>query len=193
MQKFNYIFFIFACLLSVAVMLVSLQSANRRYLNSGSQDKLLTSKLYVAREILPDHTLYPALMAVDRMRLELAEPAQRSSLMVAYANRRLFYTKRLLEKDQHELAFITLSKAIKYYNDALILSINSFDKNLLSDQENSQIAFMVADSVFELFVFVGKHKDKFSNEERGVLDLLLEQTKIPLLELQEILQDKSLN
>ena len=117
MKKINYLFILFAILFSVLIIFISLQSANRNQMVS--KNKLMAGKFYVAKEILPDHSLYPLLMVIDRLRLELADSEKRIDLLVSNANRRLFYSKRLLEKDNQSLAFITLSKAIKYINQAL--------------------------------------------------------------------------
>jgi hypothetical protein len=186
MQKFNYLFFIFACVVGVLVLSVSLQSANKQRATS-EQNKLLMNKLYVAREILPDHTLYPLLMIVDRVRLELVEPEQRSSLLVAYAKRRLFYSERLLAKNQRELSFITLSKAIAYHQQALQLSIDAFSDRLFSHRLNQELAFMVMDSQPELLAFVAEHRSEYSDSEQVTLDLMLEQSKFLMLDLQEII------
>ncbi len=187
MQKFNYIFFILASLLAVAVLLISLQSANSQRSLGNGQSKLLVGKIYVAREILPDHTLYPVLMMIDRLRLELAAPEKRSSLMLAYGKRRLFYSARLLENGQRELSFITLSKAIKYYQQALTVSIGSFNERLLSYRLNQELAFMVLEALPELQTFIVEHKNEYSDSERVLLDLLVEQTEILALDLQIVL------
>ena len=189
MQKFNYIFFVLACLLAVGVLFISLQSANSQRSSGSDQNKLLLSKLYVAKEILPDHTFYFALMAVDRLRLELVTPEQKSSLLLAYAKRRLFYSERLLDKGQRELSFTTLSKAIKYYQQALTISIASFDEQLFSHRLNQELAFMVLEFLPYLSTFILQHKNDYSDGERVLLDLLVEQTKILVFDLQEVLYD----
>lgn len=186
MQKFNYLFFVFACVLGSFVLLVSLSSANRERSMVNNQNKLLNNKLYVSREILPDHTLYPVLMVVDRLRLELSPPENRSSLLLAYGKRRLFYSERLLEKGRRELSFATLSKAIKYYQQALEVSVANFDEKLLSNRLSQELAFMMIDATPELFEFVTMNRDKYDDDERVIIDLLIEQTKFSLIDLKAI-------
>jgi len=187
MQKFNFLFFVLGASVGLLILLISLSSANREESLSSERGKLLTSKLYVAREILPDHTMYPVLMIVDRLRLELVEPENRSALLLAYGKRRLFYSEKLLQKGQRELSFITLSKAIKYYQQALEQSIANFDERLLSNRLNQELSFMAIDEMKILFDFVTKNRDSYADDERVVIDLLIEQSKFSLLDLQEIL------
>ncbi len=118
MQKFNIVFFVVAVAVAGFVLFVSLQSANQQLLSAGEQAKVTASKFYVTREILPDHALYPLLMVLDRLRLEMAEGARKSDLQLAYAKRRMFYAKKLLEKGNQELAYSTLSKALHYLNQS---------------------------------------------------------------------------
>ena len=122
-------------------------------------------------------------MMVDRLRLELVAPEEHSSLLLAYGKRRLFYSARLLDKGQRELSFVTLSKAIKYYQQALTVSLESFNEQLLNHRLNQELAFMVLESLPELDSFIIEHKNEYSDSERVLLDLLVEQTNALALEL----------
>lgn len=174
MKKINYLFILFAISFSVLVIIISLQSANQ---NLGvSNSKLMAGKFYVAKEILPDHSLYPLLMVVDRLRLELADPEKRVDLLVANANRRLFYSKKLLEKNNQALAFATLSKAIKYINQALEENIFLLEKaSLNKNQQYQAMAFFVLENFAKHVDFYENYQNQFSDEEKRFLASLLAQ------------------
>lgn len=171
MKKINYLFIFFAVVFSGFILLVSLQSANKARMVGDS--KLMSSKFYVAKEILPDHSFYPLLMLVDRLRLELADEERRVYLLTAYAERRLFYSKKLLEKGNPALALTTLSKAVKYINQALEENTTLLEKAPLSKKEEYNVsAFFVLESLAKHEAFVLEHRDQFSNEEKVVLESL---------------------
>lgn len=174
MKKINYLFILFAILFSVLIIFISLQSANRNQMVS--KNKLMAGKFYVAKEILPDHSLYPLLMVIDRLRLELADSEKRIDLLVSNANRRLFYSKRLLEKDNQSLAFITLSKAIKYINQALEENIFLLEQASLNKKQQRQIAaFFVLENFDKHVDFYENYQNRFSDEEKCFLDALFAQ------------------
>jgi hypothetical protein len=101
-----------------SIMLVSLLSANRVF-SQGDDMELARRKFYFQTEVLPDHLLYPLFMAFDRLRLEITPDQEAVDLQLAYAWRRLEYTERLLADGYQSLSFSTLTKAYKYYNEAL--------------------------------------------------------------------------
>ena len=70
--------------------------------------------LYFDRKILPDHVLYPVLVAVDRLELEFSTPEEKMVLRMDYATKRLEAAKALFYQDKNELALITLGKAHQY-------------------------------------------------------------------------------
>jgi hypothetical protein len=174
MKKINYLFILFAILFSTLIIFISLQSANKTQMVSNN--KLISGKFYVAKEILPDHSLYPLLMIVDRLRLELADSEERIDLLVSNANRRLFYSKKLLEKNNQDLAFTTLSKALKYINQALEENIFLLERaSLNKKQEYQSTAFFVLENFDKHVSFYTEHQDKFSGEEKSFLDALFAQ------------------
>jgi len=93
-------------------------SANRVF-SQGENLELTRQKLYFEEEVLPNHLLYPVFMVFNKIKLELAQPAEAVDLQLLYAWRRLEYTERLLEEGYQSLSFSTLTKAYKYYNAAL--------------------------------------------------------------------------
>ena len=172
MQKANYLFLLFAVFFSIFILFVSLQSANQsRMINNTN---LVAGKFYVAREILPDHSFYPLLMTIDRIRLELAESEKRIYLLVAYGNRRLFYTKKLLDKSSQSLAFTTLSKSGKYLNQALEETAALLVTAPLSKRQDYQaLAFFVLENFEDHRNFMFECRDRFSNEEKVLLEKLI--------------------
>lgn len=140
---------ILAVLGAVGVLLLSLQTANRQLTSGHTRDSWRASRIYVAREILPDHTLYPVLMAVDRVRLEMADAQRQQELRFAYAKRRLFYAKRLLEKGKPDLAYDTFSRAIYYL------------------QQSGAGLALATD-------FLATHGDQFSDRQRSNLELIID-------------------
>ena len=104
--------------LGASIALISLLSANRVF-SQGENLALTSKKLYFQEEILPNHLLYPVYMVIDKVKLELAQPAEVIDLQILYAWRRLEYTEQLLPEGYQSLSFSTLTKAYKYYNAAL--------------------------------------------------------------------------
>lgn len=141
-----------------------------------NNNKLMSGKFYVAKEILPDHSLYPLLMIVDRLRLELADSDRRIDLLASNANRRLFYSRKLLEKNNQDLAFTTLSKALKYINQALEENIFLLEQaSVNKEQEYQTTAFFILESFDKHVSFYSEHQAQFSDEEKSFLDALFAQ------------------
>jgi hypothetical protein len=171
MKKVNYLFLLFAVLFSVFILFISLQSANKNELKGNPS--LMSGKFYVAKEILPDHSLYPLLMIVDRLRLEMSDSEKRTYLLVSYSNRRLFYSKKLLDKGNSSLALITMDKALKYLNRAMHENIVLLEKeNNNKKTEDQSLAFFVLESFDKHMDFITNNKNKFNNEESAALESL---------------------
>ena len=174
MKKINYLFILFAVSFASLIIFVSLQSANKNQMTNGG--KLMSGKFYVAKEILPDHSFYPFLMMVDRLRLELADAEKRIDLLVSNANRRLFYSRKLLEKNNQDLAFITFSKALKYSNQALEENVFLLEEaSLNKKQEYQATAFFVLENFDKQVDFYTEFQIQFSDEEKCFLDALFAQ------------------
>ncbi|HEX9817292.1 MAG TPA: hypothetical protein VGA89_00120 [Patescibacteria group bacterium] len=105
-------------LLGGVIVIVSLLSANR-VLSQGEGLELTGRRFYFQQEVLPDHLLYPALAGWDRLRLAAATNQNKLALRQSFAWKRLAYTARLLERGYQALSFSTLTKAYKYYLEAL--------------------------------------------------------------------------
>ena len=133
-------------------------------------------RFYVQREILPDHSLYPLLMAADKFRLSVADRDRRVYLLAAYANRRLFYAQQLLKKEELALAVTTLTKAEKY----LLQALNELQSMRLRDghqQQYYQLAFFVLDSVDQHLTAINNDFVELSEEQRAAVANLSDQIK----------------
>lgn len=105
--------------IGVGVVLVSLFMSSRNLDRNLGQGRL--RRFYWSKEILPDHTLYPLVMGVDRLRLMQAPAAARPALTISSAQRRLESARALLAKDETLIALDTLVKGQKYLLEALEL------------------------------------------------------------------------
>ena len=72
------------------------------------------SSIYFSGNILPDHSLYPLLMVIDRVHLLKADDDELLELYVSYSFDRLYAAQSLLEKGKTNLAVSTITKSQKY-------------------------------------------------------------------------------
>ncbi len=107
-----------AFVFAVGILLTSLATATQ--VNSSGAKPTGTRELYFNREILPDHMLYPALMAADRIKLETASNTDRIFLEIQYSNSRLEMATQLFEQNKKEFAVSTLTKSLKYLEQAAL-------------------------------------------------------------------------
>jgi hypothetical protein len=107
-----------AFVFAVGILLTSLATATQ--VNSSGNKPTGTRELYFNREILPDHMLYPALMAADRMKLETASNTDRIFLEIQYSNARLEMATQLLQQNKKDFAVSTLTKSLKYLEQAAL-------------------------------------------------------------------------
>lgn len=134
------------------VVLMSLLSANR-ICSQGPGLELTKQRLYFQEEVLPDNLLYPAFVGFDRLQLLVVDDSNKVDLRVEAAWKRLAYTQALLEKGYQELSFSTLTKAYKYYIDALSaaqsLSLSAVERQKLT--ESAQLFQSTASDLFTSF------------------------------------------
>ena len=104
-----------------SILIISLFSATQ--VSSATGQAASEGKLYFSQQILPDHSLYKIMMAVDRLQLETSTPQEQIFMRIEYANRRLDYAKALLEKDNEQLALTTLFKSQQYLHEAVQQSL----------------------------------------------------------------------
>jgi len=136
---------------------------------------LKSRKFYVKKEILPDHSLYPLLMVFDRLRLSMADRERRLYLLTAYANRRLFYATRLINKGEEALALTTFSKSQKYLNQALLEARLLREENT-HNQTYDQLIFFILEEVEHHQEVLEKNLDFFTEKNQSELKSLNEET-----------------
>jgi len=157
-----------AFMFAVGILLTSLATATQ--VNSSGDKPSRTRELYFNREILPDHALYPALMAGDRLKLETASNTDRIFLEIQYSNARLEMATQLLEQDKNDLAVSTLTKSLKY------LELAAFEA-----QEHSAPA-SVKNVIVRAIEYNGKETKKIlgriPENDRGAIQKLLDQNVV---------------
>jgi len=157
-----------------AVVALSLLSANRT-LSHGEGLQLARQQFYLQGAISPDHLLYPAAMAVDRVELLLAGPEQTANLKLEYAWQRFYHAEDLLNRGYHSLSFSTLTKAYKYYNEALLaaqqLPLDSQQKTALI--KDSQVFEERVQSLFASFTHDERQELVRLSDQQGLLEQFL--------------------
>lgn len=176
MSKFlKYFLIVLASLSSVFILLSSFNiSSQSQMLDTGN---FKSRKFYVKKEILPDHSLYPLLMLIDRFRMEMADRERRVYLSVAYAKRRLFYATRLVEKGEMSLALTTFTKSQKYLNEALI-AVKELKTNNIYNSSIEQVVFFVLEAVDYQQEVIADYIDDFCEADQAVLSNLNSETAL---------------
>lgn len=139
----------------------------------------MTSKRLYLGKVLPDHTLYPVLMALDRLQLETSSPTERIYLQLDYANRRLYYTQELLASNDTEkqaIALTTLTKAEKYLIQAVkeLESLEEVDESLEQHVTKTlEFHYKELDKLIHRFPdYQRSPLDQLREEERNLLESL---------------------
>lgn len=118
-------FAIITIFLGVLVFLISLLAT----MSIGRNEISAKNKVvYFDQKILPDHLLYPLLVAIDRLELKMADKEEAAGLEMDYAKKRMQAAKALFYQEKGELAFVTLGKAHQYLLNANT-SINKMADN----------------------------------------------------------------
>ncbi|NCN45314.1 MAG: hypothetical protein COU63_01170 [Candidatus Pacebacteria bacterium CG10_big_fil_rev_8_21_14_0_10_36_11] len=143
-------------------MVISFVSANSIISQSDSLP-LAQRKMYLNKEILPDHVFYPIFMVFDRVRLTTASDSEKSRLQISYGWQRLDATKRLLDKGYQSLSFTTLTKALKYQNAGLLSA-----KQQLSVEEQKAVFNQAKQFQIEVEALVGSFTDQQQHEINGL-------------------------
>ena len=181
-KLYKYFLVILSFLVAILILFISFNSASRSTLVKENSFK--ARRFYLQKEILPDHSLYPLLMLADRFRLAIADQERRVYLLTAYANRRLFYASKLLDKKEEDLSLTTFTKAEKYLNRAFR------ETKLLKDvdQHNrsyDELVFFVLESSEQHLLTLEKELDCFNSENRSVLINLQNETLLLKSELSQ--------
>lgn len=114
MNKLRLAVSITAVLFGFFIMAVSLMAANQVISYEGINAS--GKKLYFGQTILPDHVMYPAVAAADRIVLLAAPASKKIELQLAYGQIRLDYAQGLLEKGESDMAQAALTKSQKYHS-----------------------------------------------------------------------------
>lgn len=86
-----------------------------------SEDGTSSQKqFYLNEPIKPDHVLYPALAAKERLDFVLLSPEEKTKKQIEIADQRLNDGVSLLEKEQKDLAAVTIIKAEEYLFQAAV-------------------------------------------------------------------------
>jgi hypothetical protein len=115
-MKTRFFLSLIALVFASGILFISLSNATTAFSTGGNS---FSEKTLSFGNILPNHVLYPVLMAVDRVQLEAAPPNERIFKQVEYAHRRLDYAEQLLNMGKEDLAVTTITKAEKYLYNAV--------------------------------------------------------------------------
>lgn len=101
-----------AILFGVFIVVISLfaYSGNK----SAQFEKKSVTTFYFSKTILPDHVLYPILMAFDKGLLFITTGESELFLRIRLAQDRMLRAQQLLDKGDEGLALSTLTKSQKY-------------------------------------------------------------------------------
>lgn len=163
-------------LLGLGILLVSLMTVGGVLAGDGS----MTEMRFYSGEVLPDHVAYPAIMAMDRFYLETASPVERIYMQIEYANRRLYYSKALLEREERknpDLALTTLTKAEKYV-------LAAAQETLALDSAPTSVTDLSKRSLQYHIDALEKMTLQFPDFQRSVLDQLREEEKALLAQFE---------
>jgi len=165
-----------ALLVGGGILFVSLAAGNSQVFSSTGDQPTSNKQFYLSQNILPDHVAYPALMAVDRVKLETAGSSERIYLQVDYAQHRFDAAHSLLEQNNAALALTTLTKSQKYLLHAGI--------EALQPEVSQSLKMYVLKSLNYYQKAIAGVRSSFNDSEREVIDRLLEEIKMQRDQLQ---------
>ena len=99
-------------------------------------------------------------------------------LQLQYSNSRLNFSEKLLDKDNKDLAFSTLTKSQKYLIKAAVVGL----ENELSKQEIN----VIVEAIERQHLLVQKLLPSFSESQTATIEQLLAETDILKVKLQDI-------
>lgn len=159
---------------ALLILVVSLTAVN---VVQSAETRLSKRHFYLSGRVLPDHTAYPVLMALDRLRLETASPLEQIFLRVDYANRRFEYVLELLEKDQASLALTTMTKAQKYLIQAA--------HEAIEQEQPASVRHYIASTMSFHVLHSAKLADRFDDQDRHELFKLNDELVVMLEKLNQ--------
>lgn len=167
MTKMRFFLSSLALLVAFSILTISLSTATTAQSATGSFEAS-KRQLYWGSEVLPDHLAYPVLMAVDRVKLESANPVERVYLQLEYGTRRLEYAQSLIDKKNQQLATTTATKGYKYI-------LTAASESLQPDMPSSVRKYALKVMTYHDQT-LSDIKKQLSDSERAVLDDLLHST-----------------
>lgn len=156
-----------ALIFGILILVISFTAANSA-LSVNDPIENSRKQFYMGERVLPDHVAYPALMAMDRVKLELAPTPEQILIKADYAQRRFEYALALLEKDKPSLALTTLTKSHKYLIHAAEGSIKQNSSDAVKLYLYRSLVYYQAQ--------MDQLKPQFVDSDRPVIDGLLEQS-----------------
>lgn len=135
--------------------------------------------VYWNDEILPDHMAYPALMVLDRVKLEAAVPTERVYLQVEYGTHRLSYVQKLIDKDNKPLALSTATKGYKYL-------LNAAQDSLDQEMPEPVQRYVLKAIEFHLKE-MPEIEMQLADSDRAILDALKEENRVMVTKLRSSL------
>lgn len=155
-----------ALLFGFFVFSASLISASQEGL--GAVQSASSKKLYFSTQLLPDHVLYPTLMAFDKVLVSITPQSQQKVFLYTdLAADRLSRAEKLLEKQEYELVITTLTKSQKY-----LLRAASEAFALPADQQNTELWKQLAARLMESQQKLQTIKQELHSQETSPLDAL---------------------
>lgn len=172
MIKLRFIGTVLALSTALGILFISLSTVSAVQSASGVDQP---KHFYIEGTLLPDHIAYPIVMMVDRAHLEAATPVEQVYLKTEYANRRLEYAQKLLEKNNSNLAVTTLTKSQKYL-------LSAAHEAIATDMSDTVIKHVIATIEY--------HQEQtkllaagLSDGERAVIDGLNEECAVAIEQL----------
>ncbi len=158
------------------IMAVSLMAANQVVSYEGVNAS--RKKLYFGQTILPDHVLYPAVAAADRVVLLAAPASKKVELQLAYGKIRLDYAQSLLDKDEYNMAQAALTKSQKYHSLAA--------QQLLEIEADEQLQQKVIEHLETNLEAAAEILPQLQADQQPFVNQLQQQNKALLQKLQEL-------
>ena len=116
--------FVWGLSLTVGFGLVATSLAMAISAGNSGLAKASHRRFYLSTKLLPDHSFYPVLMAVERVKLTLANDNQKPRMLLDAATQRMQFAHSLADEGQAELAEQTLYKSHLYLMQAADMVLN---------------------------------------------------------------------
>jgi hypothetical protein len=157
-----------ALVFGMLVLFISFSAANSA-LSASEPIENSRKQFYMGERVLPDHIAYPALMIMDRTKLEVAPPQNKVLIKADYGQRRFEYSLALLEKEKPSLALTTMTKSQKYLIEAA--------QDAIAQQSSDAVKLYLHRSLLYYQAQMEQLKSEFDDHDRPVIDALIDQSQ----------------